>query len=81
VRCSLLDKAFTILCSLLDKAFTYRLHKKYYYEKTAQLYEKAGQIRRWGDTPECLSYKSEKAWYEKATGKRNREFLPSRGLD
>ena len=30
------------------------------YQKTVELYEKAGQVKKWEDTPEYLSYKGEK---------------------
>jgi hypothetical protein len=39
------------------------------YDKTVQLYEKAGQIKKWEDTPEYLSYKGELAWYDEVKSK------------
>jgi hypothetical protein len=42
--------------------------------------KKLDKIRRWEDTPEYLSYKSEKAWYEKVTSKSNGEFYQAEGL-
>jgi hypothetical protein len=50
------------------------------YEKTVQLYEKAGQIKKWEDTPEYLSYKSEKAWREKVTSKRTGKYYQAEEL-
>jgi hypothetical protein len=50
------------------------------YEKTVQLYEKAGQIKKWEQTPESLSYNAEKKWYDKVRSKRNNEFFQAQDL-
>ena len=50
------------------------------YKKIFQLDEKAGQIKKWEQTSEYFSYKSEKAWYEKVTSKRNGEFYQAEEL-
>jgi hypothetical protein len=44
------------------------------YQKTIELYEKIGQIKKWEDTPESNSYKGEQTWYDKGKGKRTGEF-------
>ena len=44
------------------------------YQKTIELYEKIGQIKKWEDTPESNSYKGEQAWYDKVKSKRTGEF-------
>ena len=44
------------------------------YEKTIQLYEKAGQIKKWEATADYNSYKAEQKWYEKVRSKRTGEF-------
>ena len=44
------------------------------YDKTVALYEKAGLIKKWLDTPDANLHKHEKIWYEKVTSKRNSEF-------
>ncbi|MGB7679422.1 MAG: hypothetical protein WBL49_11490, partial [Nitrososphaeraceae archaeon] len=50
------------------------------YQKTVELYEKAGQVKKWEDTPEYLSYKGEKTWYDKVTSKRTSEFYQAKDL-
>jgi hypothetical protein len=50
------------------------------YEKTVQLYEKIGQIKRWEDTLEYLSYKDELAWYDKVKSKRTGEYFQAEDL-
>ncbi len=54
----------------------YQLHRKAImdYDKTVQLYEKAGLIKKWLDTPEANLHKHEKLWYEKVTSKRTGQF-------
>lgn len=49
-------------------------------QKTVELYEKAGQVKKWEDTPEYLSYKGEKTWYDKVTSKRTSEFYQAKDL-
>jgi hypothetical protein len=44
------------------------------YDKTVQLYEKAGLIKKWLETPEANLHKWEKVWYEKVTSKRTGQF-------
>jgi hypothetical protein len=44
------------------------------YDKTRELYEKAGQIKRWEQTPEYLSHKSELDWYDKVKSKRTGDY-------
>jgi len=44
------------------------------YQKTIELYEKIGQIKKWEDTPESNSYKGEQAWCDKVKSKRTGEF-------
>ena len=46
------------------------------FDKTVQLYEKAGQIKKWEETPEYNVHKSEKTWYDKVKSKRT-GVLPS----
>jgi hypothetical protein len=50
------------------------------YEKTVQLYEKAGQMKRWENEPESFSYNSEKKWFDKVRSKRNGEFYQAQDL-
>jgi hypothetical protein len=50
------------------------------YEKTVQLYEKAGQIKKWEQQPESLSYNAEKNWFDKVRSKRNGEFYQAQDL-
>ena len=50
------------------------------YQKSVELYEKAGQVKKWEDTPEYLSYKGEKTWYDKVTSKRTSEFYQAKDL-
>jgi hypothetical protein len=50
------------------------------YEKTVQLYEKAGQMKRWENEPESFSYNDEKAWFDKVRSKRNGEFYQAQDL-
>ena len=47
------------------------------FDKTVQLYEKAGLIKKWEETSEYNVHKSEKTQYDKVKSKRNGEFLPS----
>jgi hypothetical protein len=50
------------------------------YQKTAELYEKAGQKKRWENTPEYLSYLGQKAWYDKVKSKRTGDYYQSSEL-
>jgi hypothetical protein len=50
------------------------------YTKTIELYEKAGQIKKWKDTPEYFTYKHELDWYDKVKSKRNGEFWQAQDL-
>ncbi|MGA7601896.1 MAG: hypothetical protein WCC82_11790 [Nitrososphaeraceae archaeon] len=50
------------------------------YDKTVALYEKAGLIKKWLDTPDANLHKHEKIWYEKVTSKRNSEFYQADDL-
>ena len=50
------------------------------YQKTAELYEKAGQKKRWEQTPEYNSYNAEKNWFDKVRSKRNGEFWQAQDL-
>ena len=50
------------------------------YSKTVALYEKAGLIKKWLETPDANLHKAEQTWYEKVTGKRNGEFYQADDL-
>jgi hypothetical protein len=50
------------------------------YQKTAELFEKAGQKKRWENTPEYNSYKGELAWYDKVKSKRTGSFYQAQDL-
>ena len=50
------------------------------YERTVQLYEKAGQIKKWEDTPEYHSRKGELDWYDKVKSKRSGDFWQAQDL-
>jgi hypothetical protein len=50
------------------------------YQKTAELYEKAGQKKRWENTPEYLSYLGQKAWYDKVKSKRTSDYYQAQDL-
>jgi hypothetical protein len=49
-------------------------------QKTAELFEKAGQKKRWENTPEYHSYKGEQAWIEKVKSKRTGEYYQAQEL-
>lgn len=61
-----------------DQAFTYRSLKKDYRlwitTRPVTLYEKAGLIKKWLETPEASAHKWEKVWYDKVKSKRTGEF-------
>jgi hypothetical protein len=50
------------------------------YQKTVELYEKAGQMKRWENEPESFSYNTEKKWFDKVRSKRNGEFYQAQDL-
>jgi hypothetical protein len=50
------------------------------YSKTQELYQKAGQVKKWENIPEYLSYKGELAWLDKVRSKRNNEFFQAQDL-
>ena len=41
---------------------------------------RAGQIKKWEDTPEYLSYKGELTWYDKVKSKRTGEYYQAEDL-
>jgi hypothetical protein len=49
-------------------------------QKTVELFEKAGQKKRWENTPEYHSYKGEQAWIEKVKSKRTGEYYQAQEL-
>ena len=44
------------------------------YDKTVELYERAGLIKKWQENPESYRHAKEKTWYNKVRSKRNGEF-------
>ena len=44
------------------------------FDKTVALYEKAGLMKKWLDTPEANLHKAEQTWYDKVKSKRTGEY-------
>ena len=50
------------------------------YDKTVQLYEKAGLIKKWKENPESYLHNDEKVWYDKVKSKRTGEYYQADDL-
>ena len=50
------------------------------YDKTMELYEKAGLIKKWKENPESYLHKAEKDWIEKVKSPRTNEFYQAEEL-
>ena len=44
------------------------------YERTRQLYEEIGQLKKFEETPDFNRYKKEQKWNEKVKSKRTGEY-------
>ena len=50
------------------------------FDKTVELYERAGLLKKWQENPESYVHESEKKWYEKVKSKRTGDFYQADDL-